>query len=71
MEDRDWNALRDRCGYAVDLMVDPDERGRGVGRRLMDALCQALVARGAPRVVPRGTGDSAAAGGATRALGPG
>lgn len=51
IEGRDWNTLRDRCGVAVDLWVEPDARGSGLGRRLVDALCAALAARGAAQVV--------------------
>jgi RimJ/RimL family protein N-acetyltransferase len=51
LEPRDWNSLRDACGVGVDLVVVPGVRGRGVGRALVEALCQALAARGAPRVV--------------------
>lgn len=51
LEPRDWNSLRDACGVGVDLVVVPGARGRGVGRALVEALCQALAARGAPRVV--------------------
>ena len=51
LEGRDWNMLRDRCGVAVDLWVEPEARGGGLGRRLTDALFDALAARGAERVV--------------------
>jgi ribosomal protein S18 acetylase RimI-like enzyme len=51
MEPRDWNTLRDACGVAVDLWVEPAARGAGLGRRLVDALSEALEARGAERVV--------------------
>jgi ribosomal protein S18 acetylase RimI-like enzyme len=51
IEPRDWNTLRDRCGVAVDLWVEPGARGHGTGARLVRALCAALEARGAPRVV--------------------
>jgi ribosomal protein S18 acetylase RimI-like enzyme len=51
LEPRDWNALRDRCGFAIDLIVEPDARGGGIGRRLVEELSAALVAMGAPRIV--------------------
>jgi len=51
MEPRDWNTLRDTCGVAVDLWVEPAARGAGLGRRLVEALVAALEERGAERVV--------------------
>ncbi len=51
LEPRDWNLLRDRCAVAVDMIVTPGARGRGVGRRLGEALLEALAAKGAPFVV--------------------
>ena len=51
LEPRDWNALRDACGVLVDLMVAESERGQGTGRALALAAMEALVAKGAPRVV--------------------
>ncbi|MFL5298891.1 MAG: GNAT family N-acetyltransferase [Anaeromyxobacteraceae bacterium] len=51
IEGRDWNALRDRCGFAVDLIVEPTARCGGVGRRLVEALADALASKGAPRIV--------------------
>jgi GNAT superfamily N-acetyltransferase len=51
IEPRDWNTLRERCGVGVDLMVEPRWRARGLGRRLVEALADALGARGAPRLV--------------------
>jgi ribosomal protein S18 acetylase RimI-like enzyme len=51
LEARDWNLLRDACGVAVDLWVEPRARGGGLGRALVDALLAALEARGAERVV--------------------
>ena len=51
LEDRDWNALRDACGVAVDLIVEKRARGLGAGRLLAEALLEALRKKGAPRVV--------------------
>jgi ribosomal protein S18 acetylase RimI-like enzyme len=51
LEERDWNALRDACGEAVDLIVDPEARGTGAGLALMQGLVSALEGLGAPRVV--------------------
>ena len=47
----DYMALRGPAGVLYDIVVDPDQRGQGVGRRLLDATLAALKARGAPRVV--------------------
>ncbi len=51
LEGRDWNMLRDACGVAVDLWVEPQARRAGLGGRLTEALVAALEARGAERVV--------------------
>jgi ribosomal protein S18 acetylase RimI-like enzyme len=51
MEGTDYMALRGPAGALYDLVVDPAHRGRGVGRRLLEAAIERLVARGAPRVV--------------------
>jgi ribosomal protein S18 acetylase RimI-like enzyme len=51
LEPRDWNALLDACGMIHDVFVDAAARGRGVGERLVSALCARLADRGAPRVV--------------------
>jgi ribosomal protein S18 acetylase RimI-like enzyme len=51
LEGRDWNALRDRCGLCVDLIVDEAERGAGLGARLTEELVRRLGEKGAPYVV--------------------
>lgn len=51
VEGWDYMALRGPAGVLHDLVVDPSQRGQGVGRMLLDAAITALKARGAPRVV--------------------
>ena len=51
LEGYDYMALRGPAGVLHDLVVDPDHRGRGVGRRLLDTVLAELASRGAPRVV--------------------
>jgi ribosomal protein S18 acetylase RimI-like enzyme len=51
LEGADYMALRGPAGVLHDLVVDPGHRGQGIGRRLLDAMIEALAARGAPRVV--------------------
>jgi ribosomal protein S18 acetylase RimI-like enzyme len=51
IEGHDYMALRGPAGALYDIVVDPAERGRGVGRMLLDATLAELKARGAPRVV--------------------
>lgn len=51
VEGTDYMALRGPAGMMYDLIVDPDHRGHGAGRMLIDALLAALKARGAPRAV--------------------
>lgn len=51
LEERDWNALLDRCGVLHDLWVDEKARGTGLGAQLIEAAAQRLVELGAPRVV--------------------
>ena len=51
VEGFDYMSLRGPAGALHDIVVEPAERGRGVGRRLLDATLAALEARGAPRVV--------------------
>jgi len=51
MEGSDWMALRGPAGVIYDLVVDPERRREGIGRRLLEQTLAALAARGAPRVV--------------------
>ncbi|MCW5853622.1 MAG: GNAT family N-acetyltransferase [Anaerolineae bacterium] len=51
VEGWDYMALRGPAGVLYDIVVDPDQRGHGIGRMLLDATLAALKARGAPRVV--------------------
>jgi ribosomal protein S18 acetylase RimI-like enzyme len=51
VEGYDYMALRGPAGVLQDIVVDPERRGRGVGRMLLDAALAELAARGAPRVV--------------------
>lgn len=51
LEERDWNELLDAHGKLHDVFVDPAARRRGVARALLLAARDALVARGAPRIV--------------------
>jgi ribosomal protein S18 acetylase RimI-like enzyme len=51
VEGYNYLALRGPAGVLQDLIVDPEYRGHGVGRALLDAVLAALGSRGAPRVV--------------------
>ncbi len=51
LEGYDYMALRGPAGVIQDIIVDPMFRGRGVGRRLLDATITQLTARGAPQIV--------------------
>ena len=51
IEGFDYMALRGPAGALYDIVVDPEHRGSGAGRQLLDATMAALGQRGAPRVV--------------------
>ena len=51
VEGRDWMSLRDRAGVIQDIIVDPSQRGHGIGRQLLDATLAFLKEKGVPRVV--------------------
>jgi len=51
VEGTDYMSLRGPAGVMYDIVVDPDHRKQGVGRRLVEATLEALKSKGAPRVV--------------------
>ncbi len=51
VEGYDYMALRGPAGVLHDIIVDPEHRGRGVGRLLLYAALEFLKSRGVPRVV--------------------
>jgi ribosomal protein S18 acetylase RimI-like enzyme len=51
IEGYDYMALRGPAGVLHDIIVDPDHRGRGVGRLILDATLAFFRSRGVPRVV--------------------
>lgn len=51
IEGYDYMSLRGPAGVLHDIVVDPAHRGHGVGRMLLEAMLNALAARGVPRVV--------------------
>ena len=51
VEGYDYMALRGPAGVLHDVIVDPEHRGQGVGRLLLEAALEFLRSRGAPRVV--------------------
>ena len=51
VEGPDWMALRGPAGVIYDILVEPGHRRQGIGGLLLNAVLDALAARGAPRVV--------------------
>jgi ribosomal protein S18 acetylase RimI-like enzyme len=51
VEGYDYMALRGPAGVLHDIIVDPEHRGRGIGRMLLDATLEFFRSRGVPRVV--------------------
>ena len=51
VEGYDYMALRGPAGVLHDLIVDPEHRGRDVGRLLLNATLAFFRSRGVPRVV--------------------
>jgi ribosomal protein S18 acetylase RimI-like enzyme len=51
LEGRDYMSLRGEAGAVHDIVVEPERRGRGVGRLLLAAALSSMKEKGAPRVV--------------------
>ena len=51
IEGPDFMSLRGPAGVLYDIVVDPERRGRGVGRALLDATLAALEALGARQIL--------------------
>jgi len=51
VEGVDYMSLRGPAGVLHDIVVDPEQRGLGIGRALLDATVAALEERGVPQVV--------------------
>lgn len=51
VEGRDWMSLRGPAGVLHDIVVDPDRRRHGVGRKLLDATVARLQSLGARQLV--------------------
>ena len=51
IEGYNYMALRGPAGVLHDIIVDPEHRGRGVGRLLVGAMLEFFKPRGLPRVV--------------------
>lgn len=51
IEGYDYMALRGPAGVLQDVIVDPEQRGHGIGRLLLETAIAYLRSRGIPRVV--------------------
>jgi ribosomal protein S18 acetylase RimI-like enzyme len=51
VEGYDYMALRGPAGVLHDIIVDPEHRGRGIGRLLLNATLAFFSSSGVPRVV--------------------
>lgn len=51
VEGYDYMLLRGPAGVLHDIVIDPEHRGRGIGRMLLDATLMELRARRVPRAV--------------------
>jgi ribosomal protein S18 acetylase RimI-like enzyme len=51
MEGYDYKSLRGPAALLHDVLVDPDHRGHGVGRRLLDEAMSMMQGRGARQIV--------------------
>ncbi|MBV8593535.1 MAG: GNAT family N-acetyltransferase [Caulobacteraceae bacterium] len=69
VEGPNWMALRGPAGVIQDLVVDPERRRQGIGRRLLDAALDWLRDRGAPRVTLSTAWRNEAAQGLFKAVG--
>jgi ribosomal protein S18 acetylase RimI-like enzyme len=60
-EERDWNMLLDEHAALHDVLVTPEARKAGLGRKLVDAMVAAFEAGGARRIVLSTRVDNGAA----------
>jgi ribosomal protein S18 acetylase RimI-like enzyme len=51
IEGRDWNLLLDKHGAIHDILIASKARRSGIGKVLMTAMVDALVEKGAKRII--------------------
>lgn len=51
LEPQSWQLLLDACGVIHDVLVAPEARRAGIAEALVEAACDWMRTRGAPRVV--------------------